>query len=793
MAEITDYGYPSSFVPSNEKSSKKYILDYAKTLWRDAQQSTTTISFESRRSRYIQNRKYSEGLQSIDKFKQQFSTTGDSTYLNLDWGVSTPLPKMSEVIRGQMINQPYTPQFIPVDSMSLTEYDRQKELIRAKMDLKKDLGYLQEYGVKTDFKDVPQDDEELEIYMQTNFKLAQSIAMESITKAILDDNKIEKINERIAKDLVDNKIAGVRIMLDENKNIQIRSIDPVNLVSSFVKEDDFSDARHIGELIYVTVEDLRVEAQGYIDETDLFEIAKSVAGRYDNPSWSYGSHVYYNSEVDSTKYDKFKVRVLDFEFFSADEMVFQKMEAKNGGFYFQEKPKDFIPPANPKRKREIIRKKVKNVYQAKYIVGTDYIYDYGKKEHIVRERINGKYSTNTSLGFIVCAPDIYDMENKSKVEEMIPFADEMIRIQLKMQQIIAKAAPAGYAIDIDAVTGALQGMGMGNLKPVDARAIRDQIGDIYYRSVREDGTPITNTRPVQDLPNGIDNSIMVLTAAYNAALERMKETIGLNDAVDGSQPDNKALIGVQKLAVAAHKNALRSLYNAYLRMNEEMVRYVANLSQQLIRAGINIETFQNMVGNATVEQLDLNKLSAADYAISIKMLPDEEEKARVEQMLQLGMQSGLLNTQDVFAVRRVMREDVDKAEQLLGLREKKRLKERQEQSMILQQQNAQVQAQAAQIAEGEKQKTIQLELTLKSQALQLEYDLKLRNDKEIENEKRKTAALESQYDIEKITLASKLKSQSQAEGDGSTYDFQKDSIIREAGKVEPNIMPSEVA
>ena len=418
------------------------------------------------------------------------------------------------------------------------------------------------------------------------------------------------------------------------------------------------------------------------------------------------------------------------------------------------------------------------------------MYDFGKKQHIVRERINDKYSTNTSLGFIVCAPDIYDMENKSKVEEMIPFADEMIRIQLKMQQIIAKAAPSGFAIDIDAITGGLQGMGMGNLKPVDARAIRDQIGDIYYRSVREDGTPITNTRPVQDLPNGLDQSIMVLTQAYNAALERMKETIGLNDAVDGSQPDKKALIGVQKLAVSAHRNALRSLYNAYLRINEEMVRYVANLAQQLIRDGINVDVFQNMVGNATVEQIDLNKLSLADYAISVKMLPDEEERARVEQLLMMGLETGLLNTQDVFAVRRVLREDVDKAEQLLSIREAKRRKEKEQSSMMLQQQNAQVQAQAAQIAEGEKQKTMQMEMQLKSQALQLEYDLRLRNDKEIENEKRKTSALESQYDIEKIQLASKLKGQPSQGGGG--YDFEKDSIVRAAGKVEPNIFPQEV-
>ena len=109
---------------------------------------------------------------------------------------------------------------------------------------------------------------------------------------------------------------------------------------------------------------------------------------------------------------------------------------------------------------------------------------------------------------MVYAPDIYDMENKSKVEEMIPYADELIRIQLKMQQIIAKAAPSGYAMNVDAIVEGLQGMGIGGMKPIDARAMRDQIGDIYYRAVREDGTPITPGQPpITPLPNGLDNSI----------------------------------------------------------------------------------------------------------------------------------------------------------------------------------------------------------------------------------------------------------------------------------------------
>lgn len=749
--------FPSSFDSKEEKGSKAYILKYSKDLWGAAQAETTSYSFDSRRERYKLNRQYSEGLQSIEKFKQQFSTTGDNTYLNFDWAVSTPLPKFSEVLRGQMINQPFKPQFTPVDSLSLTEYDREKQVLRAEMELKKQLAPLIEQGVIPKPKNIPEDDEELEVYMQTSFKLAQSMAMESITKAILQDNDMDFINTRIAKDLVDNKIAGVRIMLDENKNIVLRYIDPVNLVTSFVKRPDFKDARHIGELIEITIEDLRVEAAGQLSEEDLFDIAKCVAGKYNNAEWnSIGGSRYYNTSIDRSRYDKFKVMVLDYEFFSTDNMTVTKVDARNGG----KKVLVNEEARNSKRTKKESVKKVKNVYCAKYIVDTDYVYDYGLKKHIIRERLNRRYSTNTSLGFVVHAPDIYDMENKSKVEEMIPHADALIRIQLKLQQFIAKAAPSGYAINIDAFVSGLEGMGMGNLKPMDARAIRDQIGDIYYKAIREDGTPLTAGQPpIQELPNGLNNTVILLGQAYVEELQRMKEVIGLNDAVDASQPDKRAAVGVQKLASSAHKNALRTLYNAYLKINEDVVRQVALLAQQLIRKGINKDKFANMVGQETVNQLDMGKLSMSDFAIDIQMLPDEEEKAYIDSKVELALMSQppLITLQDAFTIRRVAEEDVDKAEQLLGIREKKQAAKYEKSKQDAIRLQTEQQAQLAQVTEQSKQQTLQLEAQTEAQKKQIEYDLRLRNDKELEEQKRITLAMELENKIKLLERAAELE------------------------------------
>jgi hypothetical protein len=269
----------------------------------------------------------------------------------------------------------------------------------------------------------------------------------------------------------------------------------------------------------------------------------------------------------------------------------------------------------------------------------------------------------------------------------------------------------------------------------------------------------------------------------------MKESIGVNDAIDSSQPDNKALIGVQKLAVAAHKNAMKSLYGTFLRVNEDVARQVSMLAQQLIRKNINKDTFINMVGKETVDQLDVTKLTTSDFSIVVQMLPDAEEMSYLENKIELALQSQppMINLQDAFAIRRVMKEDVDKAEQLLSVREKRRRKENMQRSEQMQQQNAQLQAQVAQAAEQARMQTEQTKAQLEAQNKQLEYDLRLRNDQTMEEEKRKTIALE--LDVKKELIREAVEAEEDVKkGEGETA-YDRISIPKVAGTRMPGVTP----
>ena len=177
-----------------------------------------------------------------------------------------------------------------------------------------------------------------------------------------------------------------------------------------------------------------------------------------------------------------------------------------------------------------------------WIIGSDYIFDYGLKEDMIREKINGQYSTDTSLSFHIYAPDEYEMENKSLIEKMIPFADQMQICHLKMQQLVAKAVPKGMAVDISGLSNALKGMGDG-WKPLDMQNMFQQLGTYYYSSVRDDGTPM-GMPPIQELENGIGQDLERLVGLYNHYLQEIRNVTGLNETRDASAPSKDSLVRV---------------------------------------------------------------------------------------------------------------------------------------------------------------------------------------------------------------------------------------------------------
>jgi hypothetical protein len=762
FSEDVTAGYPSPFVSKEEKAQDKYGLKYFKAMYNEYINTGLINTSESQQQRFINNRKYSAGLQSIDKYKDLLKTNGDASYLNLDWSVISVIPKFREVVVGGMINQEYKIQCNAIDPTSVTSRDKEYKKHLFNLDIKQ---FSDEVESEIGIPVIPKGEEvfsskdEIDLHMQLNYKQDVEIAMEQALDFTLYNNDWDEVKKQVITDLVDLNRAGTRNYRDQNDNIRLRYIDPVHTITSYTDDHDFKSIRHAGEIITMTISELRELAGTSFTEEDYWKIAKSQAGRNDNRKWEYGKtyYNYINGGNVRGGYEDYRVEILDAEFFSVNKYIYEKKSNNYGGYYFQKRPDDYELPAKSKQKRELINKNIKVVYKGMWIINSEYIFDYGMKENMIREKINGQYSTDTYLSFNIYAPNMYDMENKSLVEKMIPFADQMQICHLKMQQLVAKAAPKGMAIDISGLANALKGMGDG-WKPLDMQNMFQQLGTYYYSSVRDDGTPMSMP-PIQELENGIGQDLERLVGLYNHYLNEIRNVTGLSEARDASAPDKDSLVGVEKMRLAASNNSTRTINEAYLRIMERTSRDLVLMIQDNIEEGIAIEGYYNAIGAQKVEAIKImdKALPSAEFGIKIEALPDEEEKMMMEQNIQNSIASDTLRLEDAIAIRRIAKTNVKLAEQMLILRRKRYQEEKQQEMMAAAQANAEQQAMAAQQASQAKMMEQQAESQVKSQLLDKEYQLKMQLSAQEHEQKMKEIALEEQYNAEQIVLMQQEK------------------------------------
>lgn len=154
---------------------------------------------------------------------------------------------------------------------------------------------------------------------------------------------------------------------------------------------------------------------------------------------------------------------------------------------------------------------------------------------------------------------MYKGKIESLVSRMTTFADMIQLTHLKLQQVLSRMVPDGVYLDADGIAEIDLGNGT-NYNPQEALNMYFQTGSVIGRSMTQDGEFNHGRMPIQELQSGAGgNKISALISSYNYYLQMMRDVTGLNEARDGSMPDERALVGLQKLAAANSNTATRHI------------------------------------------------------------------------------------------------------------------------------------------------------------------------------------------------------------------------------------------
>lgn len=722
-------GFPSDFCPLEEKKSKKYILKYFKAMYDNKRRNSSF--FEKENDHIITNRKYAEGMQSADKYKNWFAIAegeGDQSYNNLDY---TPIPIVKKYVQlrlGEMLNADYGIVSKATDIISLTEKDKERNKLLANMKLKDFSDMIKEetgVSVIPEGEYIPADKEELDIHLEMNFKLNVEIATEELVDFTFAYNDWKTERKHVIKDLIVIKKAAIKLYYDENYKVRLRYVDWGNIIVPFCVKEDLSDAKYAGEIIKLPIYQIRrMDVNGDLSEEDLFNIAKSCAGKYGNVGWDNRAttfHHYFNINGETANgYDDFLVPVLDGQFLSMNVSKWEEKPNAKGSFYINRKSADYKPKDETRR---VINKEIEYKYKGMWIVDTDYIFNFGLATDIIRSKKNGKISPQAKLDYVMLFPDLLDMSNKSMVEDIIPHADQIQLVALKIQHLVAKLTPPGLAIDINALKDVFLGKGKA-WNPLQLQDLYQASGTFYYNGVDLNGMPL-NRKPIEEIKTSLGTILNELINLYNFHMQQIRDISGINEIRDASAPDKDSGLGIQQMAMQGSRNATRSIDYAFVSIFEKAANRASEMIQYNIAKGRNVEEYKNVIGKLAVDGLKLLKeIPLRDLGIFIEAKIEGEDRALLEQNIQMEINRGTLGTEDAIMIRQIL--NTKRANRYLIYRKKKRLEEQ----MALKQQdvalNSQAQqqsnAQAAQNKIAEESAKAQREIAVLNEKYRLEKE-----------------------------------------------------------------------
>jgi len=739
---ISSAGFPNQFVSDAEKATDQYGLQIGQAIQYEwFRKDGSQCRFYNQFANFNRLRLYARGEQSIAKYKNEIAVDGDLSYLNLDWTPVPILPKFVDIVVNGMADRLFKVNAYAQDAVSQAKRSKYQEMVESQMNARDILSLVKEESGVDPFimpeEELPKTDEELSLFMQVNYKPAIEIAEEEAIDTLLEANHYQDLRKRCD---YDQMVLGVSMAKHEflpGAGVKVSYVDPANVVYSYTEDPHFKDCFYWGEIKTLPITELLKIDQDLTNE-DLEEISSHSQNWYN----------YYNVAqfYENSLFYKDTCTLLYFNYKTTQKTVYKKKYFEGGGSKVIEKDDSFNPPAEmmEEGKFEKIEKTIDVWYEGVMVMGTNIILKWELAKNMVRP----KSATQHAIpNYIAVAPRMYKGNIESLVRRMIPFADLIQITHLKIQQVLSRVVPDGVFIDADGLNEV--DLGTGNAyNPEDALRLYFQTGSVIGRSYTQDGEFNQARVPIQELnSNSGGGKLNMLVNNYNHYLNMIRDVTGLNEARDGSSPNPNSLVGLQKLAALSSNTATRHILNSSLYMMRTLAEGLTYRVADILEYADFADEFANQIGKYNVARLeDIKDLYIYDFGIFIEVSPDEEEKAMLEQNIQMALSQKDINLEDAIDIREV--KNIKLATQLLKLKRKQKQEHDDFMAMQAQQMQAQQQMQIQQMAAQSAQEKIQAETQSKIQIKEAEIQFEVQKMQAEAQLKRQLMAEEFAYNQE---------------------------------------------
>lgn len=699
MSTNNTYKIPDPLASDAEKESEAYGLQMAHFIdseWFNGGIESSGSQYMTRRKWIADKRLFVRAENDTSESKNLFArNTGDLDYVNLDWEQLNLSQKFCRIVSNGIQDSNYNLDIRSFDAISVKLKQDRIDVFKTKMYAKPMLERAKELGLPdlTPKGFVPEDEEELNLYMEIKDRPKIEIAEEIMIDYVKKTNDWNSIERDKNKDLVEVGLAVCRVWIDKNDGVKVEYVDPGNYGHSYVKKNNFSDAYYHFYVDTISINDIKRES-GFDDAT-LRHIAKThnAANTLD-----------YSMNYDECSMEKLlgmRIHVMRFTFKSAKRITHKKTINKKGQVTkISKRTDDFNPPENMSDLK--ISKVLDTWYEGNYIVGTDKLYGYQECENLVRDDMNKAKSP-----FIAIATDIYDNRLHSFLGDIQPMCKQLQREHLKIQQLVAELKPDLTQIDLDSLAD-LGPEGEGD----EGGGDKKENWQMALNLLNTKGVVITQRTDMGELGMKEGAGARPISSQQGSALAPLlntwahyynliRDVTGVNPARDGSLTSD-ALVGVSEMQQLASNTATQHIVEAATDFTKTAAELISSRLHSIFKhdkAGYLKRIYENAVGKHNLEALEvLADRSLHEFGFSVEMVPSKKEMEAFSNDLAIAMQEGNIDVEDKIEAERIARVNMKLAREYLKYRRRKRIKQRlEEQSMMAQEksQNDIASAQAA--------------------------------------------------------------------------------------------------
>lgn len=749
-------GFPSHFVSPEVKQSKAYTLRWLDAIDKGGKTGGSP-AFRNRAEDYQRWRELANGNQPVDQYKPLLGAARKKraggkrnrdkiSYRAQNWEILAVAPKFVNVLIGRLIGQNNEIGVKAIDGKAMSARRHKKlqmeEWLVNQQFLKQvsqSTGIQFETPLEDDMFPPPTNFQELKIHMEMFYKEHYCLELMDMLNLLNQHDDYPQILKEVAEDLIKVGIAATKTYRVGGR-IKRRRCIPERMVTNAVKFDDFRDLQYAGEYWDLTIGELREIAQDQFTEDDYRRIAEIAT----NNQFHESQCAAFYQENYRYPYDNVKITVLDAIWFSPDQETYQIKPNRYGNTVVYEKEWNWMGhlsenefneyPANKANKSRIIRRELNNLYQGMLIVGTDYVFNYGKARDMLRNESN----IGTCIGPFM----IYTLGFDSLMRQLAPVFHSIQLNWLQYNHHVQKSRPAGLDIEFSALTDVnLKGTAGEKMTPKEVLELYFDTGILLWRRQGRDGQN-SNWRPIQELNNGLSKAAADHFQNVINGIDLLRTIVGLNELTDASTPGAETGKFVAQVASGAVEDAIRYLHHAFDQINLGTQKRTVMHISAMAKEGMDPD-FAEALGIDTMAFLGgMAEMGAHEYGVYLMRQPTEEMMVRLMGYTQESIKAGWLMPEEAFEIEEEAKKNIYRAVRLMKMyRERKRQQEAAAAEKVFEDELKKNAASSRATAEAEMDK------------LSHEYELK----KEFLYEESKTKIMESRELIRDQLLLEKVK------------------------------------